>query len=338
MSVNDHENEIASLNKRLQQVAGGFRQSLILLTANRYGIFDLLAGKPASAQDVAAAKSWDLGATTVFLNGLVAMGFLHKAGNLYSNTEISQKLLVAGTPDYQGDILKHNLNLLEYRWIRLHEVLKSGKPASSPAPGLEAERLHNFIAGMANSASLFAPSLWNQVDLSSYQRLLDVGGGPGSYAFEACKRFLGLEAVVFDLPAVEPIFDEYHAKSGLEGRVAFHGGDYLEEALPGGFDVALLSNIIHSLGEEENLVLLGKIRNALLPGGLLILKDFFISEDGTEPLWTALFAMNMVLGTESGNTYTRAAVEKWLSRTGFSLEKYFDLSEQTGVLLAKKIG
>lgn len=335
--MENRDNDIEALNKRLQQVAGGFRQSILLLSANRHGLFDLLADKPASATEIAAAKKWDERATGIFLNALVGMGFLRKAGEVYSNAEISQKLLVAGSPDYQGDILKHNWNLLEHRWIHVDEVLASGRPVGAPTPGQVQERLHNFIAGMANSARLNAQALWAQVELRGYKRLLDVGGGPGSYGFEACRRFPMLSAVDFDLPEVEPIFREFREKSGVGGRVTFHAGDYLEDSLPAGFDVALLSNIIHSLGEDENLGLLGKIHESLDPGGLFILKDFFVSEDGTLPVVNSLFAVNMLLGTESGRTYIRSEVEQWLDQTGFGEIRYFDLTEQTGVLIAKKV-
>jgi SAM-dependent methyltransferase len=335
--MDDQNAEIAILNKKLMQVSGGFRQAILILTANREGLFDLLNVNPATIPLIAAKKVWDERATGIFMNALVSLGFLQKSGDHYSNTEISQELLVSGSPHYQGDILKHNWNLLEFRWMRLEEVLKSGQPVGAVVADDRGERLHNFIAGMANSARLLGESLWSQVDLNGRKRLLDVGGGPGSYAFEACQKFPGLQAVVFDLPEVEPIFQEYRNESNVGERVVFQAGDYLKTTLPSGFNAVLLSNIIHSLGKNDNLTLLTKIREALVPDGLLVLKDFFISPDGTQPLWTALFAVNMLLGTDAGTTYSREGVESWFQQTGFTLVRAFDLTEQTGVLIAKKV-
>jgi SAM-dependent methyltransferase len=329
--------EIASLNQQLMQMANGFRQSILLLNANRLGVFDSLAKKALTAAQLAAQKGWDVRATGLFLNALTGMGLLIKSDGLFSNSDLAAKLLVAGSPFYQGDILRHNQNLLEYRWIRVTEVLQSGRPVGAPVTAQSEERLHDFIAAMANSAQLTAESLWREVDLSGNKHLLDLGGGPGSYAFEACRQFPKLEAVVFDLPEVESIFLEFQAKSETGKRVTYHAGDYLNDLLPGGFGAVLLSNIIHSLGEDENLLLLSKIREALRPGGIVIVKDFFVSADGTQPLWTALFAVNMLLGTESGNTYSRDGVETWLGQTGFEVARYFDLTDQTGVLIGKKL-
>jgi SAM-dependent methyltransferase len=335
--MNKNPTEIATLNKQLMQMANGFRQSILLLNANRQGVFDLLAKKTLNSTQVATAKGWDVRATGLFLNALVSMGLLNKTNGLFSNSDLATTMLVAGSPYYQGDILRHNQNLLEHRWIHLSEVLKTGKPVGAPVTDQSEARLHDFIAAMANSAQLTAESLWREVDLSRSKRLLDVGGGPGSFAFEACSIFPALNAVVFDLPEVKSIFQEFQAISRIGNRVSFHAGDYLENSLPGEFDVALLSNIIHSLGEAENLLLLSKVREALLPGGIVIIKDFFVSTDGTHPLWTALFAVNMLVGTESGSTYSRVEVESWLSKTGFEVTQYLDLTEQTGVLIGKKV-
>lgn len=327
--------EIAELVQRLNQTANAYRQSILLLTANRFGLFTYLAGKRASAIQIAADLGWDGRIAEVFLNALAAMGFLKKAGGAFSNAEISGKLLVKGGPFYQGDILNHNLNLWE-RWSRVDEVLLSGEPLPEPGKRRGGDELRAFINGMANLAALTAGLLWEKVDLASRHRLLDVGGGPGVFALSACQVNPELEAVVFDLPEVEPIFAEHRKAAEVGRRAKFHAGDFLADPLPAGFDLALLSSIIHSYGEEDNRELIGKIHNSLVPGGLLLVKDFYLSEDGTEPLHAAVFALYMHLGTEEGGCYTRAAVETWLKDAGFEVQEYFLLAEQAGVVAGKK--
>ena len=334
--MNPVDPQVDQMVRELSAKTNAFRQSIVILTANRSGLFTKLGSKSLSAPQIAAEMGWDPRAAEVFLNALTAVGLLTKADGRFSNTEISRRLLVQGSPDYQGDILNHNLYLWE-RWSRIAEVLETGRSLRGPEKRRTDDELRAFICGMANTARFSAAKLWDRLDLSDRKKLLDVGGGPGIYSFAACRCFPGLEAVVFDLPEVEPIFDEHRRQSGMEDRVRFHPGDYNADPLPGGCDVALLSSIIHSLGEDQNRALLGKVAAALSPGGRVIVKDFFISEDGTKPLYAALFAVNMLLGTEAGGCYSRPAVERWLQEAGFQPEDYFDLTEQAGVLVGEKM-
>jgi SAM-dependent methyltransferase len=263
------------------------------------------------------------------------MDFLVKVHDRYTNSDIAKRLLVKDSPGYQGDILKHNWHLL-HRWIRVEEVLQTGIPLRDPKKKRTPEELRAFIDGMSNIARISAVMLWELVDLTGRKRLLDAGGGPGSYAFHACELFPELEAVVFDLPEVEPIFEEHRAAAGMQERVRFAAGDVHSDPLPEGCDVALLSNVIHSWSFEQNRALISRLDAALKPGALLLIKDFFISDDGTEPLFSALFAVNMLIGTQSGACYSRRQVESWLEGTSFEPKGMMQLTEQAGVLLAEK--
>jgi ubiquinone/menaquinone biosynthesis C-methylase UbiE len=320
--------------KRLNEVANGFRQSTLLLTANRLGLFTHLHDTGRTADQIAKDLRWNRHAAEVFLNALTAMGFLIKEKGVFSNAEISQTLLVKRAPFYQGDILNHNQNLME-RWSRAEEVLISGKPLREPGKRREGDDLRDFINGMANLARLSAAKLWQMVDLSSARKLLDLGGGPGTYALAACQQYPKLEATVFDLSEVEPIFQEHRKAAKVGSRIRFHAGDYLTDALPSGFDVCLISNIIHSLGEEDNRALFDKAHSSLDKGGRVIVKDFFISEDGTAPLSSALFSVNMLLGTEEGGCYTPGQVEGWLAASGFRILGCENLTEQAGIVSAE---
>jgi ubiquinone/menaquinone biosynthesis C-methylase UbiE len=323
----------AEMNQQLQRIANGFRPAILLLTANHLNLFTELSGKSESAEQIARKLHLDPRATGVFLNALTALGFLKKKHGVYSNSEISDNLLVANKPGYQGDILKHNLNLWQ-RWSRIEEVLKTGRPAREPKERRSDDELRSFILGMANLADSIADLLWEKVNLKAPARLLDLGGGPGTYSFAACRRYQELSAMVYDLPEVEPIFREQCASQQLEARVQFHAGDFIIDEIPAGFDVVLLSSIIHSLGEAENQLLFTKIAKIISPGGTIIVKDFYISEDGTQPLHAALFAVNMLVGTQAGTCYTRSTVERWLQNSGFHSTRFLELNEQSGLILA----
>lgn len=333
--MKSRQQELGEMLRELMATTNAFRQSILLLTANRFDLFTLLGLGNLSAQEIASELGWDERATAVFLNALTALGLVQKLEGQFSNTAISRRLLVKGLPDYQGDILNHNLNLWQ-RWSKMGEVLRTGKPLRDPTRKRSEEELRNFISGMANLARFSAGKLWDQIDLSGRKTLLDVGGGPGTYSFAACKRNQNLEAVVYDLPEVEPIFNEHREDAGVGHRVRFHAGDFQTDSLPSGLDVVLLSSIIHSYGESDNVTSLKKIHEVLLPGGLLLVKDFYISVDGTQPLHAALFAVNMLLGTPSGGCYTRHQVESWLKEIGFAPRDYLELDEQSAVIVVEK--
>ncbi len=325
--------EIGKMIRDLSAQANGYREAILLLTANRSGLFTKLTGKPLPVMPIAEMMGWDVRAAEAYLNALTAMGLLTKTDDLYSNSEVAERLLVEGRKYYQGDILNHNLHLWE-RWSRVEEVLGTGKPLRDPKKKRTDEELQAFIRGMANIAELSAVNLWNKINLSGHRRLLDVGGGPGTYALEACRRYPDLSAVVVDLPEVKPIFEEYREKSPVGDRVTFAEADVHSDPLPGDCDAVLLSNVIHSWSEDQNQALLKKIELVIPSGGLLIIKDFFISGEGTKPLFAALFSVNMLLGTQAGRCYTRSEVENWLSRTEFKPIGFFELTEQAGVLQA----
>jgi hypothetical protein len=150
--------KIQEMIRKLSAQASGYREAILLLTANRNGLFTRLSGKSLSAPQIAEMMAWDRRAAEVFLNALTAMGLLTKSGDRYADSEISEQLLVEGSEYYQGDILNHNLHLWE-RWSRIEEVLNTGKPLRDPQKQRSPEELRAFINGMSNIAKLSAEKL-----------------------------------------------------------------------------------------------------------------------------------------------------------------------------------
>lgn len=330
-----NEPDLSELTKLLSDKVNGYRESILLLVANKYELFTFLQDKSLPSTEIAAQFKWDPRSTERFLNALAGMGLLTKAHGRYANSHLAERLLVKDSPDYQGDILKHNLHLL-HRWIRVEEVLQTGIPLRDPKKKRSPEELRAFIDGMSNIARLSAVRLWKSIDLNGRRKLLDAGGGPGTYSFYACEFFPELEAVVFDLPEVESIFNEHRNAAGMQQRVSFAAGDVHVDPLPNDCDVALLSNVIHSWSYNQNQAMIDKLDAVLEPGALLLIKDFYISEDGTEPLSSTLFAVNMLIGTQEGTCYTLGQVESWLENTNFELKGEVKLTEQSSVLLVEK--
>jgi len=315
-----------------------FMESRILLTAVRLNLFGILGRGPADANEVAGAAGADPRACAMLLDALSAMEFVLKEDGRYRVQPGRDDYLIPGGRFYVGDILGHHERLW-HRWSRLTEVVTSGRPVPrGEVPGAredEAAR-QDFILGMANIGAQGARELVLALDPRGPMTLLDVGGGPGTYALQFAEHNPELCAVVFDLPEVVPIAEGQIASRGLGDRVSAVGGDYLLDELPGGNQLALLSNIIHSLGPDEIRALFGRIHESLEPGGRLILKDFFVAEDRAGPLWPAVFSINMLVGTEEGRSYCEDEVLEWLGGAGFTPGARLTVARHSTVLVAHR--
>ena len=175
-----------------------------------------------------------------------------------------------------------------------------------------------FIAAMHQNAALRAPLVVQAVGTTGVKRLLDVGGGSGAYSIAFARSSPELSAEVFDLGTVVPIADRHIADAGLGDRVRTRVGDLTRDALGTGYDLVLLSAICHMLGPDGNRDLLGRARAALVPGGRVVIQDHVMEEDKTAPRAGALFAINMLVGTPSGGTYSEAEYRAFLENAGFS--------------------
>ncbi|MFP5239693.1 MAG: methyltransferase [Acidobacteriota bacterium] len=219
------------------------------------------------------------------------------------------------SPDYIGFIIRHHHRLMA-SWARLPEAVRTGGPIPRTDSAKEEGR-EDFLMGMYNLASAIAPGLAKSLDLGGAARLLDLGGGPGTYAVHFCLANPGLRATVYDLPTSEAFAREVAQRHGVAGRVDFVAGDYLAEGLPGGFDVAWLSQILHAQSPEECGTIIAKAARALRPGGLLFIHEFLLDDAMDGPLFPALFSLNMLLGTQGGQSYSGGQLRAMLAAAGF---------------------
>lgn len=320
----------------LDEIATGYQRAQMLFTAVQGGVFGHLeAEQPADA--VAEALGWSPRGTRMLLEGLVSLGLVEKRGAYFINAPIAAECLVPGAPRSQIHILTHKAHGWT-AWSRLAEAVRTGTSVNTPnAERTEAER-RAFICGMADIARDSARTLAAAIDLTGYRRLLDIGGGPATYAIELCKAYPGLEATVLDLPEVVPIAREGIEAGGLESRITVMAGDLRADPMPPGHDVMLLSNIIHSYSAEQNQALIRRCCEALEPGGLLLIKDFLMDADRTGPPFAQVFALHMLVHTESGDCYTVEDVADWTRAAGFVRGRRTDLTGQSRVWAARKPG
>lgn len=299
----------------LFQLAGSYWQCFTFHTAVKLDVFTLLDDGQLSAEEMVHRLDTDQRATTMLLNAVTAMGFLTKDGEKYANTEAATTFLSQSSPQYLGHIIQHQNHLVS-SWAQLPEAIKNGRPIRYVATDDDEERRESFVRGMHDVAMAIAPRIADEVDLSDRRHLLDLGGGPGTYAIQFCLKNPQLTATIFDLPTTEPIAKGYVEQFGLSDRIDFVGGNYLEDAITGRYDVAWLSQILHSEGPDACRQLVKNATSALEPGGLVMVQEFFLSNAMDGPLFPAIFSLNMLVNTNEGQSYSEQQVMDMLSDAG----------------------
>jgi SAM-dependent methyltransferase len=300
-------------------LATAYWESMVLLTASRLDVFSILSAEPRSAGQVAAQCGAHPRSMAMLLNACVALGLLAKDGNLYTNSPAAETFLARGKPTYLGDALKYSEDLYPV-WGRLAESVRVNGPPIPPETilGADAERTRNFVLGMHNRARGVAASLAATLDLTGRRRLLDVGGGPGTYSALLVQRTPGLRATVLDLPAVVAIGKEILAGSGYADRIDTVAGDYTSAPFETGRDVVLISGVLHRETPEMCRTLVSKAFDSLVPGGLLVLSDVFFEDDGMDsPPFATLFALNMLLTSQHGSAHALTEMLAWVAQAGF---------------------
>lgn len=317
----------------INALANGYKKSQILFTALNAGVFELLQA-PANAKTVADALGWSLRGVAMLLDGLVAIDLLEKDAGQYRNTTMASVCLASRGEAYQGHILCHSQNSWN-AWADLSERVRTGTctPQGEERSGGE---LRNFILGMSNIAVLSAAEVLQAVDLSPFRHLLDLACGPGSYAIRFMQENPELRATLFDRDVVLEMAREQVQLSGLEERTHFIAGDCLQDSLGEGYDLALMSNIVHSFNAAENALLVTRVYDALAPGGTLIIKDFILDENRSGPAYGLIFALHMLVHTPEGNTYTFDEIQDWTTKAGFVNGRAFALTPQTRLWIVEK--
>ena len=323
-----------ALPDELAQTIRGFQDSRTILTAIELDAFTAV-DDGASAAEAAAKMGTDARATEMLLDALAALGLLAKREGRFYNTPVSARHLVAGAPDDARAAAMHTVNLW-HTWSTLTDCVRAGTSVARREPRAGDDRwTEPFIAAMHRNARERAPHVLRAVGTAGVRRMLDVGGGSGAYSIAFAQANPGLEVVVLDRPEVLAIARRHIESAGVAGRVTTRVGDLRTDRFGEGFDLVLVSAICHMLGEDENRDLLRRCREALAPGGRLVIQEFILEEDKTAPKMAALFSLNMLVGTERGASYSAREYARWLSEAGFGEVSHVRLPGPSGLMLGR---
>lgn len=319
----------------------GYRSSQILMTCNHLGIFHQLAGGPRRADEIAKLTGSHPEASRRLLNAAVALGLLTKTGGKYTNGSLAAACLAKDGPFFLGNMARHEQAAYE-RWTRLSEAIGTGRwPESNRQMEERTLWVRNFEMALYDMARTIAPLIAEVLALPTERslQLLDIGGGPGGYSMALARRYPRLNATVFELPAAAKVAREVIAAEGLTGRVKVQTGDFQREDLGKGYDVVLIFGVLVSETDEGKRALLRKAHAALVPGGLLVIREFLLNpDDPAKSPEAALFSLHMLLANSVGNVVSLAEIKNLVAEAGFERIRRLKLPAWVGstLCLARK--
>ena len=302
---------------QINDYSWGYRAARVLHVANKLDLFSVLSGKELSLKELCTECKTKPELTDKLLIACAAMGLINKEGNLYKNSKAAEIYLVKGKKYYQGNIIAHS------SWVRKFWEDLEDQISIEPLPDEGQSEHRDFIMGMDNIASIGRADMFvNNIDLNGRKKLLDIGGGPGSYSIAACKRFPKLKAVVYDLQETLEIAKEVIAREGLQERVSVKEGNWDTDSFGEGFDVILFSNVLHGKDSKANMKLM-KAYSAMANNGLLVIQEFLLNDEKSGPLIPALF--NIMVGA-----YSQRELLEEIEKAGFIQGKVITASEEIG--------
>lgn len=294
------------------RLSGDYWKTCALHAGVKLDIFTHIGNDRLSAAQITESIEGDLRGVTMLLNALTAMNLLTHTARGYANTPAGKSFLVKDSDQNLGYMIMHHHYLMA-SWSQLDTAVRTGKPLRARSSQGDAARRESFLMGMFNIAMKVAPRVADAIDLSQRRHLLDLGGGPGTYAVHFCRANPQLRATVYDLPETRPFAEKTIAQFGLADRINFTEGNYLRDQIPGNYDVVLLSHILHAEGPEDCRKLIKKAVSVSRPDGLVIVHEFILNNTMDGPLHPALFALNMLLGTVGGRSYSEAQIMEMLA-------------------------
>ena len=299
----------------LLEISGYFWKTCALHAAVKLDVFTVIGDAQLAGEEISQKLGGSQRGIERLLNGLAAMDLIVKIDGKYANSPAGKTFLAKDSARYIGHIIMHHHHLLE-SWSQLDQAVLSGRPVRNRASFSDDEWRESFLLGMFNLAMGMAPKIVPLIDLSSKRHLLDLGGGPGTYAIHFCLNNPKLKATVYDLPTTRPFAEKTIKQFELTDRIQFAEGNYLNDIIERQYDVIWLSHILHGEGPDDCRRIIKKAVNVLEPGGMIIIHDFILKNSMDGPLFPALFSLNMLLGTDSGQSYSEDQIIDMLTAAG----------------------
>lgn len=346
--------------ERIFQFWFGYAPPLMLEAAVRHKVFDALdagpkptakpaakpdakvAAKPAArtAVQVAAACGISARGARALLDGLVGLQFLTKSGNAYALTPESAAYLVTTKPTFVGGMFRHTSSQILPNWMKLADAVRTGKPVKAvnqEATGgaFFAEFVEDLFANGIAAARVLADAV-GVAKATGPVKVLDIAAGSGVWSIPMAQKSPHVRVTVVDWPAVVPVCKKVTARERVANRYEYRPGDLMVVDYGTGYKVATLGHILHSEGPARSQKLLKRVFDALAPGGVIAIAEMVPNDNRTGPPHALIFALNMLLHTDEGDTFTFAEMSGWLKAAGFRNVRTLEVPSPSPLILADK--
>jgi ubiquinone/menaquinone biosynthesis C-methylase UbiE len=324
--------------ERLMQFAFGYAPPIMISTAVELGVFDALDKGPKTPAELAKSLNASERGLRSLMNGLTGFEFLSKDGDRYSLTPESSTYLVSSKPSYYGALYRRLCSRHLQGWLHLADAVRTGRPVQD---AIDTPKADEFFKELV--PSLFpvnyapAQALAKALTFSAGQpRVLDLAAGSGVWGIAVAQQHPQARVTAVDLEGVIPVTRETVARFGLEKRFDFVTGDVLKADLGTGHSLAIIGHLLHGLGAKESQHLIRRVADALAPGGTIAIAEYLVKKDRTGPPFALVFAVNMLLHSTEGDTFSFEEISGWLREAGFENPRQVEAPGPSPLVLATK--
>jgi cyclopropane fatty-acyl-phospholipid synthase-like methyltransferase len=326
--------------QRIMQFAWGYAPTLVIEACVRHGIFDLLDRGPLTAEQLTSQTGTSKRGVKALLDVLVSLDLAKRKGDRFGLTAESAAFLVSTKPSYYGTFFRHISDQLLPKWLQLTKIVRTGRPALRVnARKQGAEFFAEFVESLFPVSFAAASALGQHLAMARTSvpiSVLDIGAGSGVWGIALAKQSPLVRIHAVDWPQVLKVTQRMARKHGLAKRYSSAAGDFFEADFGKGHQVATIGHILHSEGRERSRRLLKKTFNALAPGGKVAIQEFLPNDERTGPPVALIFAVNMLVNTEAGDTFTFAEISQWLREAGFKNPRLLEVPSVSPLVLADK--
>ncbi len=326
--------------ERIHKMVWAFAPPLILEAAIRNRVFDVLDSGPKNLAEVTRETGASERGLRAIMDALVGLQFLQRTDERYALTPESAAFLVSTKPGFQGGLMKHASTQLIPAWLHLTEIVRTGRPERAVnQEGTGGEFFRELVVDLFPMNFAAARALGDALrvaDTPGTVRVLDIAAGSGVWGIGLAQDHPNVEVTALDWPAVLPVTRQFAERFGLAQRFRYLEGDLMTVDYGEGYQVVTLGHILHSEGEARSRELLRKVYEALAPGGTVAIAEFLTDEERSTEVGGLVFAVNMLVATTEGTTFSFGQIRRWLEEIGFGEVRSLPAPAPSPLILATK--
>ena len=322
------------------QFAWGYAPTLAIEAAVKHGIFDLLDKAPRTADQIATKTGTSLRGVNAIADLLVSFHLLQRKGRRLALTPESATFLVSSKPSFYGALFGHVSDQLLPKWLQLTEIVRTGRPSKQVNEQKDGEEFFaKFVESLFPLSFPAATALGKHLGIGKARApmsVLDIGAGSGVWGIGLAKQSPHVRIHAVDWPRVLKVTQRIAEKHGVADRLTTVAGDFFEADFGTSHRLATIGHILHSEGRERSQRLLKKVHDSLAPGGTVAIQEFVPDDDRSGPPSALIFAVNMLVNTEAGDTFSFKEMSGWLRQAGFKNPRLLKVPAVSPLVLADK--